>query len=107
MSDSEDEGTPQLSSHALAALQEFYAEQKQRADSGAHDKYDLGVIEENWVSRPLHSCGEGLPGAAAHPRLPRLSLGLPQAWGQDRRQPRTFEDRVAADFPNADAQAAG
>lgn len=41
-------GHPQLSSHALAALQEFYAEQRQRADSGAHDKYDLGVIEENW-----------------------------------------------------------
>uniref|UniRef100_A0A8C4FDK8 EEF1A lysine methyltransferase 1 n=1 Tax=Catagonus wagneri TaxID=51154 RepID=A0A8C4FDK8_9CETA len=48
MSDSEDEGTPRLSPHALAALQEFYAEQKQRTDSGGEDKYSIGIIEENW-----------------------------------------------------------
>lgn len=48
MSDTEDDDTPQLSSHALAALQEFYAEQKQQADPGAHDKYNIGIIEENW-----------------------------------------------------------
>lgn len=50
MSDSEDDDTPQLSSHALAALQEFYAEQKQSTNPGGGDKYNVGVIEENWVS---------------------------------------------------------
>lgn len=50
MSDSEDDDTPQLSSHTLAALQEFYAEQKQTMNRGGDDKYSVGVIEENWVS---------------------------------------------------------
>lgn len=48
MSDSEDDDIPQLSSHALAALQEFYAEQKQLAIPGRDGKYNAGVIEENW-----------------------------------------------------------
>lgn len=51
MSDSDDEDIPQLSSHALAALQEFYAEQKQQSDPGRDDKYNIGIIEENWVSK--------------------------------------------------------
>lgn len=48
MSDLEDDETPQLSAHALAALQEFYAEQKQQIDLGEDDKYNIGIIEENW-----------------------------------------------------------
>ncbi|XP_032467250.1 EEF1A lysine methyltransferase 1 isoform X1 [Phocoena sinus] len=48
MSNSEDEDLPRLSSHALAALQEFYAEQKQYTDLGGEDKYNIGIIEENW-----------------------------------------------------------
>lgn len=51
MSDLEDDGVPQLSSHALAALQEFYAEKKQCAYPGGDDKYNVGRIEENWVSK--------------------------------------------------------
>ncbi|XP_023408880.1 EEF1A lysine methyltransferase 1 isoform X2 [Loxodonta africana] len=48
MSNSNDDDIPQLSSHTLAALQEFYAEQQQRTDSGGNDKYSIGIIEENW-----------------------------------------------------------
>ncbi|KAM5334811.1 EEF1A lysine methyltransferase 1 isoform 1-T4 [Glossophaga mutica] len=48
MCDSEDDDVPQLSFHALAALQEFYAEQKQHSDPGGDDKYSIGRIEENW-----------------------------------------------------------
>ncbi|XP_009189844.1 EEF1A lysine methyltransferase 1 isoform X5 [Papio anubis] len=48
MSDLEDDETPQLSAHTLAALQEFYAEQKQQIDLGEDDKYNIGIIEENW-----------------------------------------------------------
>ncbi|XP_054384764.2 EEF1A lysine methyltransferase 1 isoform X4 [Pongo abelii] len=48
MSDLEDDETPQLSAHALAALQEFYAEQKQQIEPGEDDKYNIGIIEENW-----------------------------------------------------------
>lgn len=49
MSDSEDEGPPQLSSYALAALQEFYAEQQHHhSDLCGDDKYNIGIIEENW-----------------------------------------------------------
>ncbi|XP_036155418.1 EEF1A lysine methyltransferase 1 isoform X2 [Myotis myotis] len=48
MSDLEDDDVPQLSSHALAALQEFYAEKKQCAYPGGDDKYNVGRIEENW-----------------------------------------------------------
>ncbi|XP_057642616.1 EEF1A lysine methyltransferase 1 isoform X2 [Chionomys nivalis] len=55
MSDSEDDDTPQLSSHALAALQEFYAEQKQSTNPGGGDKYNVGVIEENWLSQFWYS----------------------------------------------------
>lgn len=50
MSDSEDDGVPQLSSHTLAALREFYAEQQQQhADPRGEDRYSIGVIEEDWV----------------------------------------------------------
>nr|XP_034354177.1 EEF1A lysine methyltransferase 1 isoform X2 [Arvicanthis niloticus] len=55
MSDSEDDDIPQLSSHTLAALQEFYAEQKQCINSGGDDKYNVGVIEENWLSQFWYS----------------------------------------------------
>ncbi|XP_057563293.1 EEF1A lysine methyltransferase 1 isoform X2 [Hippopotamus amphibius kiboko] len=55
MSDSEDEDLPQLSSHALAALQEFYAEQKQHADLGGDGKYNVGIIDENWLSQFWYS----------------------------------------------------
>ncbi|XP_027445913.1 EEF1A lysine methyltransferase 1 isoform X3 [Zalophus californianus] len=48
MSDSDDDDIPRLSSHTLAALQEFYAEQKQQSDPGRDDKYNIGIIEENW-----------------------------------------------------------
>lgn len=59
MSDSEDEGPPQLSSYALAALQEFYAEQQHHhSDLCGDDKYNIGIIEENWVSdHALHPSG--------------------------------------------------
>ncbi|XP_006727919.1 EEF1A lysine methyltransferase 1 [Leptonychotes weddellii] len=49
MSDSDDDDIPRLSSHTLAALQEFYAEQKQQSDAGRDDKYNIGIIEENWI----------------------------------------------------------
>ncbi|XP_048351469.1 EEF1A lysine methyltransferase 1 [Sphaerodactylus townsendi] len=50
MSDTDDD-VPQLSSQALAALQEFYIEEQQKNDiksieEGSH--YSLGSIEENW-----------------------------------------------------------
>ncbi|ELW47574.1 EEF1A lysine methyltransferase 1 [Tupaia chinensis] len=48
MSDSEDDDIPRLSYHTLAALQEFYAEQKQQTSPGGDDKYNIGIIEENW-----------------------------------------------------------
>ncbi|XP_006894161.1 PREDICTED: N(6)-adenine-specific DNA methyltransferase 2 [Elephantulus edwardii] len=48
MSDSDSDDTPQLSAHTLAALQEFYAEQKQRTDLSGDDKFNIGIIEENW-----------------------------------------------------------
>ncbi|KAG8524691.1 EEF1A lysine methyltransferase 1 [Galemys pyrenaicus] len=48
MSDSEDDDMPQLSAHTLVALQEFYAEQKQHTDTSGDEKYNIGVIEENW-----------------------------------------------------------
>nr|XP_019824054.1 PREDICTED: protein-lysine N-methyltransferase N6AMT2-like isoform X2 [Bos indicus] len=56
MSDSEDEGPPQLSSYALAALQEFYAEQQHHhSDLCGDDKYNIGIIEENWLSQFWYS----------------------------------------------------
>ncbi|KAM4860153.1 EEF1A lysine methyltransferase 1 isoform 1-T2 [Thomomys bottae] len=48
MSDSEDDNTPQLSSHTLAALQEFYTEQKHHTDPCEEEKYNIGIIDENW-----------------------------------------------------------
>ena len=50
MSDTDDD-VPQLSAGALAALQEFYDEEK---NGVAHstvpvDKYSVGAVEEDWV----------------------------------------------------------
>ncbi|OCT93172.1 hypothetical protein XELAEV_18016237mg [Xenopus laevis] len=47
----DDDGVPQLSSHALAALQEFYAEQQQREAQKLgpdHEKFSVGSVEEDW-----------------------------------------------------------
>lgn len=53
MNDSDDD-VPQLSSEALAALQEFYIEQQQKEEIKIKEEssnYCIGSIEENWVSR--------------------------------------------------------
>ncbi|KAJ6662275.1 hypothetical protein lerEdw1_012438 [Lerista edwardsae] len=50
MSDSDDD-VPQLSSETLAALQEFYTEQREREDTKTTERFNnnfLGLIEENW-----------------------------------------------------------
>lgn len=47
-----DDDIPQLSSHTLAALQEFYLEQQQREGmktSQGFNQYSIGSIEEDWV----------------------------------------------------------
>lgn len=76
MSDSDDDDVPQLSSHALAALQEFYAEQKQHPDPNGDDKYNIGVIEENWVCECVHISKEVLVwNPHQHPNLCHLSFG--------------------------------
>ncbi|KAM5181228.1 EEF1A lysine methyltransferase 1 isoform 1-T2 [Mantella aurantiaca] len=49
--DGSDDDVPQLSSHTLAALQEFYAEQEQRESlkSGPEfDQFSVGAVEEDW-----------------------------------------------------------
>ncbi|XP_032170853.1 EEF1A lysine methyltransferase 1 isoform X2 [Mustela erminea] len=80
MSDSDDEDIPQLSSHALAALQEFYAEQKQQSDPGRDDKYNIGIIEENWLSQfwysqdtALRLATEAVAAAGEHGRIACVS----------------------------------
>lgn len=50
--DDDDDDIPQLSSHTLAALQEFYLEQQQREgmkNSQGFNHYSIGSIEEDWV----------------------------------------------------------
>lgn len=50
--DDDDDDVPQLSSHTLAALQEFYLEQQQREGmktSQGFNQYSVGSIEEDWV----------------------------------------------------------
>lgn len=50
--DDDDDDIPQLSSHTLAALQEFYLEQQQREGmktSQGFNQYSVGSIEEDWV----------------------------------------------------------
>ena len=60
MSDCEDEAPcSQLSSYTLAALQEFYAEQQQHhSHLRGHDKYNMGIIEENWRVSQFWYCPE-------------------------------------------------
>ena len=60
MSDCEDEAPcSQLSSYTLAALQEFYAEQQQHhSHLRGHDKYNIGIIEENWRVSQFWYCPE-------------------------------------------------
>ncbi|XP_075418961.1 EEF1A lysine methyltransferase 1 [Tenrec ecaudatus] len=48
MSDSEDDGTTQLSPHTLAALQEFYAEQERHTAPGGAAMYTVGALDEDW-----------------------------------------------------------
>lgn len=50
--DDDDDDIPQLSSHTLAALQEFYLEQQEREGmktSQGFNQYSIGSIEEDWV----------------------------------------------------------
>ena len=55
MSDSSGDEAPQLSAHALAALQEFYAEQSDKAQEeeeamqSGQAAAKTGVIQEDWV----------------------------------------------------------
>lgn len=52
--DDDDDDIPQLSSHTLAALQEFYLEQQQREGmktSQGFNQYSVGSIEEDWVRK--------------------------------------------------------
>ncbi|XP_041624254.1 EEF1A lysine methyltransferase 1 isoform X2 [Vulpes lagopus] len=80
MSDSDDDDIPRLSSHTLAALQEFYAEQKQQSDPGRDDKYNIGIIEENWLSQfwysqetAFHLAKEAIAAAGEHGRIACVS----------------------------------
>lgn len=51
MSDCDDDDVPTLSSHALAALQEFYKETGTGPDRGTtpSDPFTVGAVEEDWV----------------------------------------------------------
>ena len=44
---SDDDDIPQLSAHALAALQEFYHEEKQKQEKASFEGNTN--VEENWV----------------------------------------------------------
>lgn len=50
MSDSDDD-IPQLSAATLAALQEFYTEERDGLvqSTAPVDKYSVGAVEEDWV----------------------------------------------------------
>ena len=50
MESNSDDDVPQLSAHALAALQEFYAEREQQDLSSVPDGATPGRVEEDWVS---------------------------------------------------------
>ena len=53
MADSDDD-TPQLSSNALAALQEFLSEQQAAQElmaGGAQENADAPMVEEDWVGK--------------------------------------------------------
>ncbi|XP_074917768.1 EEF1A lysine methyltransferase 1 isoform X3 [Chelonoidis abingdonii] len=52
--DDDDDDIPQLSSHTLAALQEFYRDQQQREGtkiSQGFKQYSIGSIDEDWLSQ--------------------------------------------------------
>lgn len=52
-SEDSDDDVVQLSSHAMAALQEFYAEQKQKEELAASQEPKNVDIDEDWVSKGL------------------------------------------------------
>ncbi|XP_013360919.1 PREDICTED: protein-lysine N-methyltransferase N6AMT2 isoform X2 [Chinchilla lanigera] len=79
MSDSDDD-TPRLSAYTLAALQEFFAEQKQHTEPSGDSKYNVGIIEENWLSQfwysretALRLAQEALSAAGASGRIACVS----------------------------------
>ena len=45
-----DDDEPRLSAHALAALQEFYAEQQLKEEQVSSEESQNAGIDENWVT---------------------------------------------------------